>query len=229
MLARSDYDGAEVYTAERFDLERICPAVPPAGVGGLVNAADVSTGFVRDALLDPSFVLKPNAEEDECPRDPTIWASDADWQELAVLLVNRNICDLIEFNDKAEVNGQKVLGGLMGVAKAGNDRNTGPQRLIMNIKVSDWAQNVIAGDMPLLPTSGRWPCLILNDGENLVWSGEDLKCSHNRGANAWPLQPQWPVVVFIMAALGKSTSVRKLSPWGEFQPLESSNTSIVGC
>ena len=46
------YDGAEVYTAERLDLERICAALPPAGVGGLVNAADVSTGFVREALLD---------------------------------------------------------------------------------------------------------------------------------------------------------------------------------
>ena len=44
--------------------------------------------------------------------------SDADWQELAVVLVNRNTCELIEVNETAEVNGRKVLGGLMGVAKA---------------------------------------------------------------------------------------------------------------
>ena len=102
-------DETEVYTAESLDLERICAALPPAGLGGLVNAADVSTGFVRDALLDLSLVLKPNAQEDERSRDPTIWASDANWQELAVVLV------------------------MMGVAKAGNDRNTSTQRLIMNI------------------------------------------------------------------------------------------------
>ena len=46
----------------------------------------------------------------------------------------------------------------MGVAKARNDRNTGPQHLIMNIKVSNWAENIIAGDMPQLPTSGQWRC-----------------------------------------------------------------------
>ena len=229
------YNRAKVYTTERLDLERICAALPLAGVGGLVEALDVSTGFVRDALLDPSLVLKPNVQEDERPRDPTIWASDADWQELAVVLVGGNMCELIEFNDTAEANGRKVLGGLMGVAKAGNDRNTGPQRLIMNIKVSNWAQNVIAGDMLQLPTSGQWRCLVLEDGE--LWFGPEKisnavsTCSkfQKRGANGWPLQPPWPVVVFILAALGKSTSARKLSPRGGFPPPESSNTSTVGC
>ena len=63
-----------------------------------------------------------------------------------------------------------------GVAKGGNDRNTGPQRLIMNIKVSNWVQHVISDDTSQLPSSGQWRCLILEDGETLVWSGEDLKC-----------------------------------------------------
>ena len=232
------YNRAKVYTTERLDLERICAALPPAGVGGLVEALDVSTGFVRDALLDPSLVLKPNVQEDERPRDPTIWASDADGQELAVFLVGGNICELIEFNDIADANGRKVLGGLMGVAKAGNDRDTGPQRLIMNIKVSNWAQNVIAGDMPQLPNSqpvdngGVWSWRM-----GKLWFGPEKisnavsTCSKfpKRGANGWPLQPPWPVVVFILAALVKSTSARKLSPRGGFLPPESSNTSTVGC
>ena len=45
------YDGAEVYNAKCLDLKRICDALPPAGLGGLVIAADVSTGFAREALL----------------------------------------------------------------------------------------------------------------------------------------------------------------------------------
>ena len=148
------YDGAEVYTAECLDLRRICDALPPVGLGGLVNAADVSTGFVREALLDPSLVLKSTPLELDLSKDPMIWASDEDWQKLAVVLVDRNICELIEFDERAEVNGRKVLGGLMGVAKVGNDRNTRPQRL---------------------STSGQWQCLFLEDEETLV-SGEDLKC-----------------------------------------------------
>ena len=122
------YDGAEVYTAECLDLERICVALPPVGLGGLLNAADISTGFVRDALLDPSLVLKENSPEIVRPKDPMLWVSDAGWQKLAVVLVNRKICELIESDKVAEVNGRKVLGGVMEVAKAGNDRNTGPQR-----------------------------------------------------------------------------------------------------
>ena len=70
-------------------------------------------------------------------------------------LVKTNIYELIEFNEIAEVNGRKVLGGLMGVAKDGNDRNTGPQRLIMNIKIFNWVQHVISDDTSQLPSSGQ--------------------------------------------------------------------------
>ena len=101
---------------------------------------------------------------------------DSDWREIAVELVTRNICELTDFDVFAEVRGQKVLGSLMGVAKAGNDRVSGPQRLIMKIKVSSCAQVTIAGDIPQLHTSGQWRRLVLEDGETLVWSGEGLKC-----------------------------------------------------
>ena len=49
----------------------------------------------------------------------------------------------------------------------------------MNIKVSNCAPNIIAADMPQLPTGGQWRCLILEEEETLVWSGEDLKCCFN--------------------------------------------------
>ena len=52
------YDGAEVYTAACLDLERICAALPR--LGGLVNTADISTGSVREPLLDPRLVPKEN-------------------------------------------------------------------------------------------------------------------------------------------------------------------------
>ena len=51
-------------------------------------------------------MLKTDAQEDERPRDPMTWASLADWQELAVVLVKRNICELVEFSERAEVYGE---------------------------------------------------------------------------------------------------------------------------
>ena len=219
MLARSATTGRRTFGGLGKDLR----STSSGKSGWFGQCSGCQHGHCARRPSGPEPRAEANAQEDERPRDPTIWASDADWQELAVVLVNRNICELIEFNDIAEVNGWKVLGGLMGVANAGNDRNTGPQRLIMNIKVPNWAQNVIAGDMPR--KMGK------------LWFGPEKipnavsTCSKfpNRGANGWPLQPPWPAVVSILAALGKSTSVRKLSPWGGFQPPESSNTSIVGC
>ena len=48
------------------------------------------------------------------------------WQKLAVVLVGQNICELIGFDEMAEVDGRKVLSGLTEAAKAGNDRHTVP-------------------------------------------------------------------------------------------------------
>ena len=58
------YDVAEVSTAERLDLERICAALP-------------SEGWVVWSLQRMTaracLVLKTNAQEDERPRDPMVW------------------------------------------------------------------------------------------------------------------------------------------------------------
>ena len=85
-----------------------------------------------------------------------------------------------------------MLCGLTGVAKAGNDRHTVLQRLIMHIKLSNWDQNVVMGDMPQLPTSGRWRCSVLESGVTLVWFGK-ISCavsmwsrSQSYGARVWP-------------------------------------------
>ena len=63
----------------------------------------------------------------------------------------------------------------MGVAIAGNDRDSGPRRLIMNVKVSNWAPVAIAGDTSRLPKSGQWRCLGLEDVETPLLSGEDFE------------------------------------------------------
>ena len=96
-----------MYSAEHLHHSRIRAALPPIEVGGSVNAADVSTGFVRDALLDPSLVWRLEPPESERPRTPLLRASDSDWREIAVELMNRNICEVIDFDDIREVLGKK--------------------------------------------------------------------------------------------------------------------------
>ena len=61
------YDGSEVHTAELVELSRFRAALLPVGIGGSVNSATISTGFVRDALLDPSLVLRLEPPENDLP------------------------------------------------------------------------------------------------------------------------------------------------------------------
>ena len=160
MLARSATTGRRTFGGLGKDLR----STSSGRSGWFGQCSGCQHGHCARRPSGPEPRAEANAQEDERPRDPTIWASDADWQELAVVLVNRNICELIEFNDIAEVNGWKVLGGLMGVANAGNDRNTGPQRLIMKHQSAQLGSEC-----------HRWRHAT-EDGETLVWSGEDPKC-----------------------------------------------------
>ena len=117
---------------------------------------------MRDALLDPNVVRRLDPPDSERPRNGLRTQIVGKLSEP----VNRNVCELIDIADIAG-EGAKGARSLMGVAKTGNDRDSGPQRLIMNVKVSSWAQVTIAGDTPQLPTSGQWRCLVLEDGETL--------------------------------------------------------------
>ena len=124
----------------RVDLARTCAALSPVAVGGL--------GPVRKDLFDPSLVLK------KCFQDPMFWASVADRHGLSVVLVDQNICELVGSNVIVEEYGRKVQSDPTD-ARASNDCHTVPQHLNTNIKLSNWEQHVVVGDLPLLPTSGR--------------------------------------------------------------------------
>ena len=109
------------------------------------------------------------------------------------MLVNRNICELIEFNDIAEVNGRKVLGDLRKLATIATQR---PSVSSCTSSCQQWDQNVIMGDMPQLPTSGQWRCSVLESGVTLVWFGEDLKrCFFN----VVEIPKPWPTFVAFTA------------------------------
>ena len=56
---RVSYDGEEIATAERVTLEQVRLALPPRGVAASLDAAALSTGRVREALLAPDEMILP--------------------------------------------------------------------------------------------------------------------------------------------------------------------------
>ena len=105
------YSGEEVFTAEPLCLERLLPALPPEEACAAVDAAGASAGFVKACLEDPLLTLKPETEVEKMPRIPRIWASQADWEEIACALFQRGLLEPIEWDAIAVFRGKKVLGG----------------------------------------------------------------------------------------------------------------------
>ena len=75
---------------------------------------------------------------------------------------------ILQWYNVMAVNGRKVLSDLTGVAKAGNDRHTVHQRLTINVKLSNWNQNVFSSDTPHLTSNGHWRCFGFGEGHDRV-------------------------------------------------------------
>ena len=89
----------------------------------------------------------------------------------------------------ARVGGQPAFNGAFGVEKSGLPiaPATRAIRLIINMVPSNRAQRPIDGDIGLLPVGGEHHVTILQDGETLMWSGDDIKgCFH-----VFRLPPCW--------------------------------------
>ncbi|CAK0802495.1 unnamed protein product, partial [Prorocentrum cordatum] len=174
--AATSYDGEELFPAEPLDRDRLLEALPPREACAAVRAVDVTEGWIRAALSDPGVILKDESELGSLPPAPKVWASNEEWELIAGDLLERGILKTIEYEDIVEVQGRKMMGGMFGVKKGSHLKGEGPQRLVMNITPSNFIQNTIEGDMPMLPHSDKWKSVILRSGEVMLWSAEDLKC-----------------------------------------------------
>eukprot|EP00973_Karenia_brevis_P007483 1012740-Karenia_brevis.AAC.1 len=92
-------------------------------------------------------------------------------------LVERKIFGVLEENEVATFRGQRMLHGLIGVAKRGRpevSEGKAVLRLVMHLAATNVCFEAIAGDMPTLPTTGQWQCLHLPSDCELRWSSSDL-------------------------------------------------------
>ena len=91
--------------------------MPPGGAVGLVDPLTLATGDVREALMDPKFVLFPEAERVGV-RPARVHATDEEWNKIGAELLQRGVVVEITREDAPVVDGQVVLVGAFGVKKA---------------------------------------------------------------------------------------------------------------
>ena len=127
------YDGEEVFTAEALTWERVEPALPPRDCGGKIPAVSVCDAAVGDLLRTPEKLLKPQSTWKGRPKNAKVWCADDEWDVIAPALVARGVLAVIPEDEIFRVDGRPVLNGMFGVAKGGNEKGTGPLRLVMNL------------------------------------------------------------------------------------------------
>ncbi|CAK0811641.1 unnamed protein product, partial [Prorocentrum cordatum] len=198
------YGGAEITAPHKLTLEQVLDGLPPPGVAASIEAADVATGFVRDALLDPGLVLLPPALRRAAPTSARVWASEGEWHRIVEALHERGMVGPISASDIACRDGSPLLNGALGVPKAHDapakcqDGMLRPVlRLITNLIPSNAGQECIVGDTPEMPTMSQLNGLVLTESEDLLWSGADRKAFFYvfRAAPPW-----WPHTVIGLPA-----------------------------
>ena len=172
------YTGEEVYPAEPLCLERLAPALPSATQGGAIDVLEVVDDSLRHLLEDPRRLLRRKEERSEMPsRPPRVWASTAEWIDIAKVLMARNLAGFVPRSQVACVDGIVPLCGAFGVGKDGNPRGVGNQRLVINMPFTNKLLRDLDGDMAQLPQTNTWQIIMLDSTEVLLVSSEDLKCA----------------------------------------------------
>ena len=116
------YDGEEVFAAEALTWDRVEPALPPLGCGGIIDATSVCEEAVGALLQHPEKLLKPRALWKEKRKNARAWCTDDEWEVIAPALVNRGLLQLSLKKAFIKLTGSQCYMGYSALQKVGTKR-----------------------------------------------------------------------------------------------------------
>ncbi len=166
------YTGEVVQKSRPLTLEQILPGLPKAEHGAIVPLEDLCSGEVKEKLLNPRSLLKDDICED-LPF-PQVSVVDGEWPKIVRALYDRGLVRPVEHVPK--VGEVRALNGAFGVIKEGKTTESGLPvlRFIMDLRATNMITEVISGDVATLSGAASYQHVILDDGELLAVSGDDL-------------------------------------------------------
>lgn len=169
---RVSYTGEVVEKARPLTLRQILPGLPSAQHGAIVPLLDVVSGEVKEKLLNPRKLVKDQMEE-ELPV-PRVLAAPGEWPKIARALYERGLVRPVTRGPVC--HGVKVLNGAFGVVKEGKKTEEGEEvlRVIMDLRATNAIMEVIEGDIKTLSGCAAFQHIVIDDGEVLALSGDDL-------------------------------------------------------
>eukprot|EP00438_Fugacium_kawagutii_P022996 Skav216829 [mRNA] locus=scaffold2314:109375:114908:+ [translate_table: standard] len=166
------YTGEIVQKASSLTLRQILPGLPNPEHGGCVNLVELLSPELAKMLERPGKLVK-----EEClgPRPrPRVRCSDEEWPGIAKALFERGLVEPAEFVPTVE--GEPAFNGAFGVPKADKFLESGEQvlRLIVDLRVTNWMMEQIEADTGSLTGAATFQRIIIEEGSELLVSGEDL-------------------------------------------------------
>ena len=159
------YSGEEVqkcYAAEAVLLE---PGLPPPGLAGSIQMADLLDGVTRDYIVNPQKLRRTDDHNVVPWSRPRIHAtSESEKRKILVMLAKQKVCTPVSEDELWEFNGEKVGSGLFAVLKPKKAKVARPdgsfgvqQRCIINlIPPNALHRDAELGENDLLPAEGQW-------------------------------------------------------------------------
>lgn len=167
--------GEEVHVAQSVRWENVDQSLPKAEMTGVLPAAEVCSGGVRDFLLNPEKWLKP-PQDRVWMKSPRVMVPDDCWDEMVEGLLSRNLCGVFPLHQVFKVDGSSILGGLFGVPKGEVKEDGTPiLRLIMDLRAISLNFLSLGGDLSTLPVLSQLFQVQLQPHEFLTVSSEDIK------------------------------------------------------
>ena len=114
---RVNYHGEEVGTCEKLTLCQVLPALPPKEHGGCIDVLDFVSSGTRRLLKNAKACLLPDDGREIPKLQGRIHVEKDDLLPLCRELVERGVCEWIDFSAVVRYRNQPVLNGLFGVKK----------------------------------------------------------------------------------------------------------------
>ena len=169
------YSGEEIPKMEPLTFEQVAPALPPQGHGGSIPVVDWTKGRTRSFLLKPQDCVVEDKGQTLPRLQAKVHIEKDDRERLADLLVERQICDWVAYDEVLEFRGEKVLNGLFGVAKTSCLEDGRPHlRLIMNLIPSNSVMLQLSGCVQDLPSITQYISVVLGEEESLRLCQSDM-------------------------------------------------------
>lgn len=184
MAARDiTYPGEVQAKSQRLPWRQMLPGLPPQGMCGKINALDLCEGVMRELLLDPGLTVKPVEQVAHIPPHGKCMVVPGEELLIATQLLDYGLVAPIDPSEVPVFGDRLLLNGHFGVGKGSyvdGDGQPGSESLevlrwILNLTVSNSVMISLRGDVDKLPSPTQWKNIVLRDGEEAVWSYDDLK------------------------------------------------------